>query len=162
MNKIYSNPTPYRMILLCAIFSLLLGCILKDDRLTDIQSELDRNRTKWASAMVSNYQFNFRWECYCHEAYVEPVSISVRENRIVDVTFVDGVPFTIRNLWKRRHRTVDGLFDLVQEGIDKKAYSISVEYHSELGYPVMASIDYENDKHDEEQGFEVNGLVIRE
>ena len=78
---------------------------------------------------------NFRWECYCGQEYVEPVSISVRENRIVDVAFVtDNVPFTIGTLWK--YRTVDGLFDLLQEGINQKAYSISAEYHPELGYPI--------------------------
>ena len=109
--------------------------------------------------MVSNYQFNFRWECFCNETYVEPVSISVRENKIVDTAFVeDKVPFTIGRLWK--YRTVDGLFDLVQEGINQKAYSISVEYHSELGYPIDGWIDYEEDSVDEELGFKIDGLLV--
>ena len=152
--------TPYRIILLCATLSLLFGCILKDDgRLTNIQSELDQNRKKWASAVVSNYQFNFRWKCFCSEEFVEPVNISVRENRIVDVAFVaDDVPFTMIGLW--RYQTVDKLFDLLQEGIDKNAHSISADYHSELGYPVRASIDYEEYTVDEEKGFEIDSLII--
>lgn len=164
LSKTVSNntnsPIPYRIILLCAILSLLLGCILKDDeRLTNIQSELDQNRKKWASAVVSNYQFNFRWKCYCSEEFVEPVNISVRENRIVDVDFVaDDVPFTMIGLW--RYQTVDKLFDLLQEAIDKNAHSISVDYHSELGYPVSASIDYEEYTVDEEKGFEIDSLII--
>ena len=155
-----NSPIPYRIILLCATLSLLLGCILKDDeRLTNIQSELDQNRKKWASAVVSNYQFNFRWKCFCSEEFVEPVNISVRENRIVDVAFVaDDVPFTMIGLW--RYQTVDKLFDLLQEGIDKNAHSISADYHSELGYPVRVSIDYEEYTVDEEKGFEIDSLII--
>ena len=73
-----SHPTPYCMALLCAILSLLLGCMLVDSvlkpddkpKLTDSQSELDQNRKKWMSQMVSNYQFNFRWICFlCAEIY---------------------------------------------------------------------------------------------
>ena len=111
--------------------------------------------------MASNYQFNFRWECYCSEEYVEPVNISVRENRIVDVAFVEGdVPVNIEDL--ERYRTIGGLFDLLQEGINEKAYSISAEYYSELGYPVKASIDYEENTVDEELGFEIDGLIIEQ
>ena len=106
--------------------------------------------------MVSNYQFNFRWECYCSEEYVTPVNITVGENRIVAVDFVvkHRVPFAID------YQTIEGLFDLLQEGIDKNAHSISAEYHSELGYPVKASIDYEEYSIDEELGFEIDSLLI--
>jgi hypothetical protein len=151
-----SNPMPCRIVLLCGTLFLLLGCILKDDRLADVQSELDQNRKKWASAMASNYQFNFRWECYCSEEYVTPVNITVRENRIVAVDFVvkHRVPFAID------YQTIEGLFDLLQEGIDKDAHSISAEYHPELGYPVKASIDYEEYTIDEELGFGIDSLLI--
>ena len=150
---------PYCMVLLCAILALLHGCILKDDRLADIQSKLDQNQRKWTSAMVSNYQFNFRWECYCSPEYVAPVKISVRENRIDDAVFVeDEVPVAVEGL--ERYRTIEGLFDLLQEGIDENAHTISAHYHSELGYPVKASIDYEEDSVDEELGFEIDSLSI--
>ena len=103
-------PLPYRMVLLCAILALLLGCILKDDKFTAIQSKLDQNQRKWTSAMVSNYQFNFRWECYCSPEYVGPVNISVRENRIDGAAFVeDDVPVAVEGL--ERYRTIEGLFE---------------------------------------------------
>ena len=149
----------YCMVLLCAILALLHGCILKDDRLADVQSKLDQNQRKWTSAMVSNYQFNFQWICYCSPEYVDPVNISVRENRIDDAVFVeDEVPVAVEGL--ERYRTIEGLFDLLQEGIDENAHTISAHYHSELGYPVKASIDYEEDSVDEELGFEIDSLSI--
>ena len=150
---------PYCMVLLCAILALLHGCVLKDDRLADIQSKLDQNQRKWTSAMVSNYQFNFRWKCYCSPEYVDPVNISVRENRIDGAVFVeDEVPVAVEGL--ERYRTIEGLFDLLQEGIDENAHTISAHYHSELGYPVKASIDYEEDSVDEELGFDIDSLSI--
>ena len=109
--------------------------------------------------MVSNYQFNFRWICYCVPEYVDPVNISVRENRIDSAVFVeDDVLVAVEGL--ERYRTIEGLFDLLQEGIDKNAHSISAEYHSELGYPVKVSIDYEEYSIDEELGFEIDSLLI--
>ena len=148
------------IVLLCVTLSVLWGCILKDDeRLTDIQSELDQNRRKWRSATASNYQFNFRWLCHC-PFLIEPVNISVREGRIVDVVFVaDDVPFPVRGI--RHYRTIEGLFNLLQEGIDNNAHAISAEYHVELGYPVKAFIDYEADAVDEERAFEIDSLNIR-
>ncbi len=149
----------YCMVLLCAILAMLHGCILKDDRLADVQSKLDQNRKKWMSKVVSNYQFNFRWECYCSPEYVAPVNISVRENRIDGAVFVENeVPVAVEGL--ERYRTIEGLFDLLQEGIDENAHTISAHYHSELGYPVKASIDYEEDLVDEELGFDINSLSI--
>ena len=150
----------YRIILLCVTLSLLLGCDLTDNVFkpadNDTQSKLDQNRKKWMSRMVSNYQFNFRWICFCALEYIAPVNISVRKNRIADVAFVEGdVPGAIED-----YRTIEGLFDLLQEGIDKNAHIISVHYHSELGYPIDVWIDYDEAIADEELGFEINGLSI--
>ena len=149
----------YCMVLLCVTLPLLHGCILKDDRLADVQSKLDQNRQKWMSKEVSNYQFNFQWNCFCGPEHVAPVNISVRENRIGSAAFVeDDVPVAVEGL--KRYRTIDGLFDLLQEGIDKNAHTFSAEYHSELGYPIKGSIDYEKDKRDEELSFEIDSLLI--
>lgn len=90
---------------------------------------------------------------------MEPVNITVRENRIDSAAFVAGdVPVAIEGL--KRYRTIEGLFDLLQEGIDKNAHSILVDYHPKLGYPVEVSIDYEEAVADEELGFEIDSLVV--
>ena len=159
--------TSYRIILLCATLSLLLGCMLVDYELkpddkpkpADIQLELDQSRKKWMSQMVSNYQFNFRWICFCALEFMAPVNIAVRKNRIDSAAFVeDDVPVAIEGL--KRYRTIEGLFDLLQEGIDKNAHSILVDYHPELGYPIDGWIDYEAAIADEELGFEIQRLTI--
>ena len=159
--------TLYPMILLCATLPVLLGCIPigsvinpDDEReLGDIQFELNLNRAKWTSAMVSDYQFNFRWICFCAMESMASVNITVRENRIDSAAFMEGgAPVAVGGL--EGYRTIDGLFDLLQEGIDKNAHSISVDYHPELGYPIDVWIDYEEATADEELGFEIDSLVV--
>ena len=77
----------HRIIVLCAILPLLacdpLSVILKPDdkpKPTDVQTTLNQNRTRWASEMRSDYQFNFQWICSCVLEYVKLANISVREN----------------------------------------------------------------------------------
>ena len=109
--------------------------------------------------MVANYQFNFRWICFCALKSMEPVNITVRENRIDNAAFVErDVPGAIEDI--EDYRTIDGLFDLLQEGIDKNAHIISAHYHSELGYPIDVWIDYDEAIADEELGFEIDSLVV--
>ena len=146
------------MILRYVTLFLLLGCTLGDDEpnLDDIQSELNQNRKKWTSAMVSNYELNFRWKCAL--CYDEPVSISVRESRLVNVDFVDETPPS--PIAEPDYLTVDEFFDFMQEAIDMKADTLSAEYHSKLGYPIDVWIDYEIGGQDDEIGFEVRWLSI--
>ena len=162
-----SYPIPYGVVLLCSTLSLLLGCMLVDydlkpddkPKLIDIQLELDQNRKKWMSKMVSNYQFNFQWICFCALKSMEPVNITVRENRIDSAAFVEGdAPVAIEDF--KRYRTIEGLFDLLQEAINRNAHSILVDYHPELGYPIDGWIDYEEAIADEELGFEINSLLV--
>ena len=154
-----SNPRPYRIILLCVTLSLLLGCTLGDDEshLDDIQSELNQNRKKWTSARVSNYELTFQWQCWGCSRY--PVSISVREGRIVDIDFMgeDSRYFS----GDPDYHTVDGLFDLMQAGIDRKVDILLAEYDSKLGYPIDVAIDDEIGTDDDAIGFEINGLVVK-
>lgn len=60
------------------------------------------------------------------------------------------------------YETVDGLFDLIQEGIDQNAYQITDEFDVELGYPTSAYVDYGQLIADQELGFSVGSLTESE
>lgn len=80
------------------------------------------------------------------------MEISVRDGIIDGVVFSDsGAPIEPSRF--DRYETVDGLFDLIQAAIDQNAFSISVEYNTQLGYPARASIDFDERIADEERGF---------
>jgi hypothetical protein len=54
--------------------------------------------------------------------------------------------------------TVDELFEVVQDAIDQEAYSLTVGYHAQLGYPTSIDIDYLLNAVDEEVSFRASGV----
>ena len=56
-----------------------------------------------------------------------------------------------------RYVTIDGLFDTIQDAIDRKASEINVNYDPEFGYPMDARLDYVENMADEEYQFTVTG-----
>ena len=116
------------------------------------QRELRKNRQIWESKGFTNYRMAFQWSCFCAGEFVSPVEISVRGGIIDGVVFSEsGTPVEPPNF--DRYETVAGLFELIQNAIDRDAFSISVEYDTELGYPARAGIDFDERLADEEMGF---------
>ena len=130
-----------------------------NNELGEIQAELNNNLSKWASKSVTDYQYTFRWSCFCTEDFVKPVIISVRNGMINTVVYVDSGN-SVDESHFGRYRTVEELFDFIQDAIDEKAYEISVSYDPELGYPTSASIDYSKGIIDEEMAFTVYRLEL--
>ena len=55
-------------------------------------------------------------------------------------------------------RTIDGLFDFIQEAINRNAESIQVTYDPTYAYPTSVSIDYIKQAVDEEMAFKASDL----
>ena len=127
--------------------------------LVELQEELNQNRELWAAQGITDYQMEFRWNCFCPPEYVAPVIITVTRGDTIDsVAFAEGtLP------WNRKfppdYPSIAGLFDLIQGAIDRPAFHISVIYHAELGYPLSAAIDYDQRIADEEKGFQVGAVT---
>jgi|GEM_PF-653739 len=134
--------------------------VLKDGKLTasfsgeELEKDLNKNKALWESKKPKEYKMEFSWRCFCPRDYTETVIIEVgADGKIKSVTRQkDGqaVPASDYN----RYVTVAGLFDLLQDAIDKVAYRIDVKYHAEMGYPISAFIDYAQNIADEERGFQ--------
>ena len=60
-----------------------------------------------------------------------------------------------------QYRTVERLFELLQGAIDSKADKFSIEYDSDLGYPLSGDIDYLERAVDDEFSFTVKNLQAR-
>jgi hypothetical protein len=95
--------------------------------------ELARNRQRWASARITDYEFDFQRSCFCEPEATQPVHIVVRQNAIVSVVRTsDGQPangtFTV---WPR----VDELFLDVQQRLEQHIDRLDVTYDATLGYP---------------------------
>lgn len=104
--------------------------------------ELARNRQRWASARIHDYEFDFQRTCFCLPAATERVHIVVRQDVIVSVVRTsDGQPATSSyTAWPR----VDELFLDVEQRLDQHIDRLDVNYDPTFGYPrsIVADIAF--------------------
>lgn len=108
-----------------------------------IQFELISQRNKWNAHGLLYYQFNFIQDCTgCQERYMTEKLITVEKDvgirDLIDFRTRQGVP---PEEW-RYFRSVEAMFDLVQEALDEPASKISVTYDPTYGFPVSLYIDW--------------------
>ncbi len=122
------------------------------DALERAQAELDRRRALWEANRADDYSFELTPLCFCPPPLVEPVEIRVEKGVVESVINVESGKAPEHDELER-YVTIDGLFHLIQEAIDRKASRITVSYDSEIGYPTDASFDYVAHMADEEFAF---------
>ena len=119
-----------------------------------MRAQFDRNRQLWNEQALSSYQYVFNWSCFCLPEYTAPVNIKVERGEWTEISQVrDGVPVSEKD-WKR-YKTIEELFDIIDEAFLQDAKEISVEYDPDLAYPTSVFIDYDERIADEERGFNV-------
>lgn len=115
--------------------------------------ELTRNRARWAEVEPSEYSYAVERLCFCGFA-ATPVRVTVADGVVTDRTFVESgepVPEQFADLFP----SVDGLFEVLLDAIERGAHSIVVTYDPDSGVPLDIAIDYEFNVKDEELGFRV-------
>jgi hypothetical protein len=100
---------------------------------SDAERELARNRQRWASAGIHDYEFDFRRSCFCAPGSTEGVHIVVRNDVVISVLRSrDGQPAsTAVGVWPR----VNELFDDVRQLLEQRAERLDVTYDPTYGYP---------------------------
>lgn len=129
--------------------------LVDPNRLTDPSEALAAARALWAVHGQDDYNMAFNWRCFCSPALLAPVDLWVR-GRAVDSGNLAGGPELVPD-HLAEYRTVDGLFDFIDEAISQQAVGINVTYDPS-GYPADVWIDYDERLADEERGFEVRSL----
>jgi hypothetical protein len=126
--------------IITAVNHLLQGCGLES--LEELESRRQENLAKWQDARIDDYEIDYQGLCFC---FPQPVAtILVRDHEIVSVRNpvtgeeIDnpfpGDPFAFNS--------IAGVFDIIACAIASRAARVDVEYHSDLGYPIRAAIDY--------------------
>lgn len=145
----------FLLLLLLPLFLPAAGCSLFwPDR--DTRPVADA-RARWEALGWDDYTYRFRWNCFCAPPFTSPVDLVVRGGALVSGSLVDSSrALTDDELadW----RTIDGLFDLIDEARARDAREIRADYHDTYGYPREVWIDYEANVADEELGFEVQNV----
>ncbi|MCH2476238.1 MAG: DUF6174 domain-containing protein [Gemmatimonadetes bacterium] len=114
---------------------------------TTPENDLAEYRALWEAQGLRDYTFDVRRVCYCQ--FMGDVRVTVQDGVITGVTELASEiardPETFR--------TINSLFDLVQDAYERDAHEIQVEFDPGRGYPTRIWIDYVEMMADEEMGF---------
>lgn len=120
--------------------------------------ELRDRRAAWEALGIHDYSITMQPSCYCLPEWIRTAVVVVRTDTILDVRdAATGEPLEHRY----HYRTVDGLFDLIQDALDRQAASVEVTYDATYHFPATIAIDYEINTADEEIWYTVSGLVTQ-
>lgn len=126
---------------------------------TDVDDEradrLEAARQLWESNAPESYSYVFRASCECLPSFTSPARIQVRAGEIESVVAVsDGEPVPVEP-----YRTIDELFDLIADALDRGTADFHVEYDAQYGYPTVISIDYDRGIADDEFAYWASELA---
>ncbi len=119
---------------------------------------LEENRDKWRAAGVSgSYIFNQHFLCFCEQDFGRDVALKVTDGWVESYAYADQngeVPVANRT----NYRTVEGLFDLIEEAFNQEYYGVNVVYDEQYGYPLEIDLDHDACTVDEEISFRSSDL----
>ena len=123
------------------------------------RTELERQRAKWARHQITSYNLVYRRECFCGTEFITPTFIEVRAGDISTARYAESdapIPLWVQSTLP----TVETLFDLVADAIDREVDLLEVVYDPTLGYPRRIAIDSRFATADDEMTHVVSDLAI--
>jgi hypothetical protein len=119
---------------------LAVSCSITDpSSRSTAERELSRNRQRWTSAGIHDYEFDYQLLCFCSAEATKPVHITVRQDAIASVVRSDDGLSAGTNYadWP----TVSGLFADVEARLGQGVGRITVDYDPTYGYPRAIVVD---------------------
>ncbi|MCW5317269.1 hypothetical protein GTQ43_26730 [Nostoc sp. KVJ3] len=110
---------------------------------------LNFNRRLWNQANISNYRYTFSNGCFCIPDARGPVVIEVRNGQTTSITSV-ATHQPVNPQYFEKYKTIPKLFNVIQDAINRNAFSLNVRYNPKLGYPTQIDVDYDSQIADEE------------
>ena len=68
------------------------------------KSELNKNRDKWDFSGVTHYRFELTISCFCPFMDMIPVTVEVKDGKIVSMTDVNGQPLAVSSAPRSKRR----------------------------------------------------------
>ena len=127
--------------------AVLLLAACGSDSPTAPVNHLGEQRALWASQDLTDYTFDVTKVCYW--LCMGDVRVTVKDGVITGVTELASEVARDPDTF----RTINGLFDLVQDAYNRNAHEVQVEFDPSRGYPTQIWIDYVRMIADEEIGF---------
>lgn len=126
---------------------LLTGCALFGEDDDDV-SEVTQQRRQWERLTIDAYEYDLTILCFC--ASIDPVRVQVRGDTVFSAVLVEtGEPVEE----PYRSRTIDELFDVIEDAVAQDAAQLEVEYDEAFGFPTHIYVDYSITIADEERTY---------
>lgn len=129
------------------------GCLTTGPE-DDLARDVAFYRDLWESTGPASYTFVLRRTCFCGPPVIEPVRLTVGPSGIESAEFVD-IDEPILPEFVDTWPDIDGLFDVIEDALERDAERIDVTWNTAVGYPAEIYIDYAEFIADEEQGYVV-------
>lgn len=124
----------------------------------EAQAALTSARARWGRQGFHDYDLDLRRSCDCAPGLEGTVKVRVRAGEIVSRTFAPrGEPVAEEHAVA--YPSVGGLFDTIQDALDRGVDALSVTYEPNLGFPETLTIDYRDALAGDEVEYEVVKLV---
>jgi hypothetical protein len=122
------------------------------------RDRLERNAELWSSTQPAHYAFFLERLCFCGTEVTARVRIDVLNGAVVSRTYADGRP--VPSQWQDLFPTMEGVFQILREALDREAFEFEAQYDPDRGYPRTAAIDYVENAVDEELGLRLTGFSV--
>ena len=148
-------PHPLRALALpAALIVLSAGCQDLAPQNSQLLKDIAAYRSIWESKRPTAYVYDLRRSCNCPEETQGPVRVRVRGSQVVQRTYTaTGTP--LASSLEAAFPSVEGLFDLLEDAVKRDAWSVTINWNPELGFPSDVYVDYDGSAINDEVGYRV-------
>lgn len=134
-----------RTILPALVLASLAGCDIFDDDSFQNQ-KLAEAQALWRSRNVASYTYVLELQCFCAPAeQLRPVLVTVQNGATTSLQYHHDDPAQRTPAPAEvfgAYDTVEELFAVVRDAIDRDANVLQVGYNQEYGFPEIINVDY--------------------
>ncbi|MCW9706436.1 DUF6174 domain-containing protein [Fodinibius salsisoli] len=160
IHRLYQPAIPFIMAFLLIILSLPACSLFDGNDRNSADSSFRENHQKWQAMDYAEYTFTLDRYCFCGGG-LYPAKVVVKADTIFSVLDPHSQkPVSIDSTltYEDVYPTVEDLFDLIKDAMEKDADRLDVEYNNFSGFPWRIDIDYSKQIADEEIRYEITSF----
>ncbi len=150
IQRIFTEFVPLSLLILMISVS---ACSMLNGGDTDVTTNLE----KWQNSKAENYTITIDRLCYCPQGFY-PANVVVEKDTVKHALNPDtNEPIPIDSLtnsnitvYSELYPTVNELFEIIKDALQRDAEKLDVTYNDEIGYPEKIDIDYSRGVADDE------------
>ncbi|SKA94952.1 hypothetical protein SAMN02745130_03704 [Thiothrix eikelboomii] len=120
---------------------------------------LDAAEAVWRQKRPAHYAYQLQTSCFCPPEYTQPIAIRVFQGKIQQADLVTSrKPLPPER--KGDAKTIEELFKLIRDAINRPAASVKITYDQQYGFPSTISIDLDQMMADEEMYYTVQAFKV--